>query len=897
MSDWVHRGGDADGGWLELTPELAALCARLEGPAGAGLREALALARATSDRFGAKRDDERDDDGTGDLSSVPSAQGLAAVEQLLAQDPRFGSEEPATLAWNLFSDEDRERLDELRKDFADVLAIGLPAVVTGGPDDDLVGAKLAALLRCGIGADPASTILRNALLGRRPLLPPRPDIEDLMDRVQEYIDSTCWRGIVGALLEWSAAAREARFVTHTRGITGLAPTTGCPGDVIAIEGSGFGSKQPERTFVLVPRRGGGCLYASVVSWSDERVEVMLPAEVGRGAVGFVIPPENVLGSTAVEASQVAGELESCLGPAAAHQADKIRHGLGGQRMECPKRLPGDVNYLDAGLPFIEWFAVNGSATDARVAPGGTVHVSWRVDRCTNVEIELVGSGHELPTPPTGLHPTGGSFSSPPVPGDSDWSATYVLRAFNDCTGPANPVTAQVVVQLRRTVGIVLAGGGAKGDFEVGALRYLYGVGIRPDIVVGTSVGAINGVKLAEGDGNTGTAQEQLEAIWRSLVANSDMYLPMDWLKDLEQLIKRRADLGIGSLMRSAAAWTAFPGLLLFDLVATTIDAKEIVGIIERMRLARSLYNLAPMQVRLADPAQLSPTRVAASGIRLRLVSVGLESGAIRWVDENGMSDRGSNPGVVTGALASAALPLAFPPVILDGETCVDGGVREVLPLRMAVEEGANVVYAILAGAPVPPYPSLRTANLVPLARRSIGEVMVDELTIDDIGRTPWGVPVHVIRPGVDVHDTLTIDPGLIDINIDYGWMVAADVVELSAADRFQAASHADEIASARMESWRLEHHLHAERLPTDHSGTAVRPVPDTALVGEIRGLKHKIRRHAQGRALMGARLESGVERWWQAWEIHPWTPRTNDPWVEFKAGSPSVPAEPMPPPL
>ena len=49
--------------------------------------------------------------------------------------------------------------------------------------------------------------------------------------------------------------------------------------------------------------------------------------------------------------------------------------------------------------------------------------------------------------------------------------------------------------------IVISGGGAKGDFEVGALRLLYDRGIRPDIICGTSVGAINGAKLAEGEGD------------------------------------------------------------------------------------------------------------------------------------------------------------------------------------------------------------------------------------------------------------------------------------------------------------------------------------------------------------------------------------------------------------
>ena len=46
--------------------------------------------------------------------------------------------------------------------------------------------------------------------------------------------------------------------------------------------------------------------------------------------------------------------------------------------------------------------------------------------------------------------------------------------------------------------LVLSGGGARGDFQVGAIRYLYDHALWPNIICGASVGAINAVKLAEG---------------------------------------------------------------------------------------------------------------------------------------------------------------------------------------------------------------------------------------------------------------------------------------------------------------------------------------------------------------------------------------------------------------
>ena len=93
--------------------------------------------------------------------------------------------------------------------------------------------------------------------------------------------------------------------------------------------------------------------------------------------------------------------------------------------------------------------------------------------------------------------------------------------------------------------IVLSGGGAKGDFEVGAVRFLYDHGIRPDIVCGTSVGSINAVKLAEGepdasgpaDGLNAPGLPGLVAIWKSLHTNEDMYVAEDWLNDIDKEIR------------------------------------------------------------------------------------------------------------------------------------------------------------------------------------------------------------------------------------------------------------------------------------------------------------------------------------------------------------------------
>ena len=62
-----------------------------------------------------------------------------------------------------------------------------------------------------------------------------------------------------------------------------------------------------------------------------------------------------------------------------------------------------------------------------------------------------------------------------------------------------------------TIAFVLGGGGLLGAHEVGMLRALSHAGIRPDLVVGTSIGAVNGAFVAA---DPEKAAERLEELWR-----------------------------------------------------------------------------------------------------------------------------------------------------------------------------------------------------------------------------------------------------------------------------------------------------------------------------------------------------------------------------------------------
>lgn len=93
--------------------------------------------------------------------------------------------------------------------------------------------------------------------------------------------------------------------------------------------------------------------------------------------------------------------------------------------------------------------------------------------------------------------------------------------------------------------LVLAGGGSFGAVQAGMLRALVAYGVVPDLIVGSSVGAINGAYFAGLPNAQGVAQ--LEAIWRSL-RRRDVF-PVTWRSLLGLLTHRNFLVDPGGLRR------------------------------------------------------------------------------------------------------------------------------------------------------------------------------------------------------------------------------------------------------------------------------------------------------------------------------------------------------------
>ena len=185
--------------------------------------------------------------------------------------------------------------------------------------------------------------------------------------------------------------------------------------------------------------------------------------------------------------------------------------------------------------------------------------------------------------------------------------------------------------------LVLSGGGSKGAYEVGVLkRWMYEEGREYDILVGTSVGAINAAGLAHvKKGDPRGAYKHLEGIWDRV--NNSKIRKKWWLRWL------------------AAVWRP------------------------------SIYNSEPLRDWIKE--ELDPAVIADSGRIVRVGAVSETTGEEYVATE-------SDPLLQEVVYSSAAFPLAFGPGKFNGEEWVDWGIRHVTPIGQAVKLGADVVDVI-----------------------------------------------------------------------------------------------------------------------------------------------------------------------------------------------------------
>ena len=281
------------------------------------------------------------------------------------------------------------------------------------------------------------------------------------------------------------------------------------------------------------------------------------------------------------------------------------------------------------------------------------------------------------------------------------------------------------IRLKSKVGIVLSGGGSRGAYEVGVLKFIrdviskrIGRHVQFDIISGTSVGAINGTFLAASADNPDWQAAALCRQWQSL--------------HVEELIS----LGGKNVFR--AARLLFGG----DLPPVKPGALSYGGLVESSGLERFVIGAVPwknIRRNLAagrlDALSVTATHVG-SGQTVTFIDSRDPLPTRLHRDPNALYVRaGIGP---RHALASAAIPLLFPAVRIDKAFYVDGGLRQNTPLAPAIRLGAEKLLVISLRhdpGPTAAAKSLGTdvARPLLLAGKVINALMLDH-THTDLGR-------------------------------------------------------------------------------------------------------------------------------------------------------------------
>jgi len=240
-------------------------------------------------------------------------------------------------------------------------------------------------------------------------------------------------------------------------------------------------------------------------------------------------------------------------------------------------------------------------------------------------------------------------------------------------------------------GLVLAGGGAKGAYQVGVLQYIAEIGLHPHIIAGTSIGALNAAILVSSS-NFFEGVRRLNELWNKLGQANII----------------RPSLGTVAKVASHVARVALP-----TFPEWVIEFLKVSGIIEDMNC---IFDPKPIEAFLREavnPVQLRngiELWVAAfpslqipgvsydllmdlliTGVDLFRARMGTKAHWLR------IQDAVDDEMLYTLLLASAAIPLAFPQRSANGQSYVDGALADNVPLGALAAQGITHAIVIHLG--------------------------------------------------------------------------------------------------------------------------------------------------------------------------------------------------------
>jgi len=262
------------------------------------------------------------------------------------------------------------------------------------------------------------------------------------------------------------------------------------------------------------------------------------------------------------------------------------------------------------------------------------------------------------------------------------------------------------------VALILSGGGARGAYEVGVLAYLFDHFARVrrkvpriDFILGTSVGAINGCFLASHLVDPALGMRRLSNIWSDIHMDEVLGFGFGQMKTLPRLLTGGGTDAVGlfdvtpmaRLVEREVAWRAIARafrdrrLSALSVSATELSTGKTVLFMQTAP-GTPLPTFAPART-VIRPARVGPIH----------------------------------------ALASAAIPILFPPVRIGHHLYMDGGVRQNTPIAPALRLGATHVLAIGLSADtreLPPVASETPPNVAFVLGKVLNAFLLDHITSD-----------------------------------------------------------------------------------------------------------------------------------------------------------------------
>ena len=248
--------------------------------------------------------------------------------------------------------------------------------------------------------------------------------------------------------------------------------------------------------------------------------------------------------------------------------------------------------------------------------------------------------------------------------------------------------------------LILNNGGSRGQYHIGAVRYMYNVlNLKHQIVCGTSIGAVLGSYLCQYPyGQETFAINRLADVFTPL-NTKDFYT--DWLPWRY----------LAGVFNRPSFYNSAP---LRNLISTHIDVHKIKDSGKSLRIGAT---------------HIQPVHAKTLGIIDPQIARGRISNTTNYVvyDEN-------SPDLLKAIMASSAFAPLLEPVDLAGSLAIDGCIQTITPIKTAIDAGATVIDIVLCHPEYGVFPITKKLTALNVGLHVI-DLMLNRLNWIDIART------------------------------------------------------------------------------------------------------------------------------------------------------------------